>query len=52
MSDPYVRVEGRLVRLEGPPGPGRRYDVYDLIGAGCAGFMAGLFALAALVQHG
>lgn len=51
MSGPsYVRVAGYYVRVE-PPVTLPRYDVWHLLGAGFAGFMAGVLALATLALH-
>lgn len=46
----YVEVAGRLVRLERTAAPpARQYDGWTVAGAFCAGCLAAIFALAAIV---
>lgn len=50
MTTRWVRVGGRLVRLE-QPAAAPAYDIFHVMGAGVAGFLAGLIMLSGLVLH-
>jgi len=48
VTDRWLRVDGRLVRLEQPTAA-PAYDIFDIMGAGVAGFLLGLTVLSVLV---
>ena len=50
MTDRWVRVDGRLVRLE-QPAAAPAYDIVVVMGAGVAGFLLGLTVRSVLVLH-